>query len=559
DGAVSITPFGKSLVADAGRVHIASVASAGEVTPTGAGLDVTASASGEISISDGAIIDVSGEGSGSVFIRGGKFFLGNGSQMLADARGAQDGGVTDILADEVTLQNSEIFSDATGSGKGGDITINGVESISITESRVFSDATGENSNAGNVTISTKRLTIVDGQVSSETYGKGAGGEILLRASESIDITGDGSQIIGRASGRGEDAGDAGTITIHTKSLSLTDRAKITGDTSYGGAAGGAIVIRGFEGEGHFADAVTISGDAKILSGAIDGEFAGKGEGGRIEISANRISLTDGARIDAISDGMGDAGEINLHTNSLALDNGSFVTSESASTSVHAGDAGKITVNAADSVELMGSSALTTEANGAGGGQIHVNAGNKIHLFNGEITSSVQRGEGKGGDVSTASEFVILNNGDIIANAEEGDGGAIFIVTENYLKSVDSTVSATSKRGNDGTVKIEAPDLDITSGLVALPTSLLDVTQWVETPCAARSGESVSRFVLRGWDASPSRPDDLRPFRLFWFEEPGQGDDPGEREDPGRKSPPGSWPLDHEENEKAPSDCPDGDC
>ncbi|MCP4688157.1 MAG: filamentous hemagglutinin N-terminal domain-containing protein, partial [Desulfobacterales bacterium] len=226
DGAVSITPFGKSLVAKAGRVHIASVASAGEVTPTSAGLDVTASTRGEISISDGAIIDVSGVGSGSVFIRGGKFFLGNGSEMLADATGAQNGGVTDILADEVALHNSEIFSDATGSGNGGDITINGVESVSITESRVYSDATGENSNAGNVSISTKRLTVVEGQVSSEAVGEGAGGEILLRASESIDITGDGSQIIGRASGETEDAGNAGTITIHTKSLSLTDRAKI---------------------------------------------------------------------------------------------------------------------------------------------------------------------------------------------------------------------------------------------------------------------------------------------------------------------------------------------
>ncbi len=401
----------------------------------------------------------------------------------------------------------------------------------------------------------------------------------MRASESVLISGPGpgsismANVYGDATGEGEDAGDAGTITIETKSLLLKEGARINSDTSNGGGEGGSILIRGFG--GGLADSVHISGAGKIMAGAM-----GVGQGGSIDIRANRVALTGGGIIDAISRGKGDAGaiaiqaphsihlegqskitttaenegdagEIHLETNLLCLDGESFITSESTSEAGAAGNAGRIFVEAGDSVELFGNSALTTEAKSAGGGQIHVVAGGRIHLLDGRITSSVLLGEGKGGDVRAGSEFVILNNGEITANAEAGDGGAIFIETENYFKSVGSMVSAASRRGNDGTVTIQAPDLDITGGLVTLPADVLDVTRWVETPCTERSGESVSRFVVKGWDAAPARPDDLRPFDLFWFEEEG--------DDPGRTSPPvkGLFKLDEPGREEP--DCPGGNC
>ncbi|MCP4110728.1 MAG: hypothetical protein GY749_35250 [Desulfobacteraceae bacterium] len=65
-------------------------------------------------------------------------------------------------------------------------------------------------------------------------------------------------------------------------------------------------------------------------------------------------------------------------------------------------------------------------------------------------------------------------GYITANAYEGDGGAVFIRTNSYLRSADSAVTASSERGNDGTVTVDAPDTDITN-LVSLPENLLDVS------------------------------------------------------------------------------------
>ncbi len=162
------------------------------------------------------------------------------------------------------------------------------------------------------------------------------------------------------------------------------------------------------------------------------------------------------------------------------------------------------------------SSLTTEAKGAGG-KINIDAGNKIYLHNGGITSSVKQGKGEGGDVTTNSEFVILNQGEITANADQGDGGAIFIRTENYIKSADSKVTATSKRGNDGTVEIQAPDIDVTSGLTLLPASFLDASRWMKTSCAARVGEKASRLVIKGRDGVPTAFDDWQPSPPIWLD------------------------------------------
>ncbi|MCP4111122.1 MAG: hypothetical protein GY749_37280 [Desulfobacteraceae bacterium] len=74
------------------------------------------------------------------------------------------------------------------------------------------------------------------------------------------------------------------------------------------------------------------------------------------------------------------------------------------------------------------------------------------------------------------------------------------------------------QANDGTVRIEAPDTDVSSGLTLLPGSYLDVTRWMKKPCTARSGETVSRFVISGRDAVAATFDDWLPSPPVWFDE-----------------------------------------
>ena len=70
------------------------------------------------------------------------------------------------------------------------------------------------------------------------------------------------------------------------------------------------------------------------------------------------------------------------------------------------------------------------------------------------------------------------------------------------------MTATSRRGNERTLKIEAPDMDISSGLTVLPDNFIDASIWMETPCEERIGENISRFSLKGRDAAPTPVNDL---------------------------------------------------
>ncbi|MDM8551055.1 filamentous hemagglutinin N-terminal domain-containing protein [Desulfobacterales bacterium HSG2] len=683
------TSAGANLSAPEGEIRIASVTSPGEVE-TGSqvsGFKFQVSKGGNIKISDKSVADVSGDRGGSIFIRGGRFEMTD-SKVTSYTRGDQDGGVIEIQADHSDVRNSEIVADTEGAGKGGDIVLTSADTLKVSNTLVYAGSLDEQNggDAGNIEIEARQTTLTEGAfVSSSTYGPGQGGDIVIKAADTLMISGQNEAgdrtVISSDSGDKVTSaeGNAGRIAIEAGQIILTDGAFVSSDT-YGPGQGGDIVIKA-------ADTLMISGRNEAGNGTIISSDSGgnetraEGNAGRIEIEAGQITLTDGASvrsntygpgnaghietearqmelkdnsqinvstwghgeggtvtvkvadtltfsegsedetqggilansnfkegdggsagnikidareititdwleissttwghgkggtitvsaddtleisasdtslffittcgiftrsngispesgsgadmdisaatvtlsgkaaISASTEGGGDAGDIRLTSDQLELDNGASVFSASHSEE-NAGEAGTITVNATDSVRLTENSALTTEAEGAGGGKIFVNAGDKIYLLNGRITSSVKQGEGKGGDVTTNSEFVILNHGDITANAEEGDGGAIFIVTDNYLKSSDSEVTATSARGNDGTVRIEAPDADISSELVILPETFIDAAKWMKTPCAARSGEKTSRFVIKGRDAASTVFDGWQPSPLLWLE------------------------------------------
>ncbi len=634
-----------TLAAPEGRINIASVVSPGEVIPTADDVETTSAKTGDIQL-EHALLSVGGEGAGSVFIRGGQFVSDN-SKIEADTKD-KDGGVTDIRADTISLAYTDIFNNADGIGKGGEIKLIGAESVSISDlSRVFADA-WDAGDAGDISIETKNLSVSNvGVVSSDTYGTGRGGNITLRASESVRISDPQSKVFANAMGEDADAGDGGTILIETPNFSLLNKGNISSDTYEGGGDGGRISISGMD--GGLADSVEIS-DSQILSGTRWGVDADAGVGGTVEINSKNVSFTQGGRIGSESDGSGkggnvsiyasesllfsganeegknskvytsalskddyagDAGDISIRGGHVMFKSGGGVTastqgpgnagviginadkieldtkasiSSASETQGKGGDAGSISIFARDfirlsnessvttstwgqgaagdisvkaprldlesrsfvsseslseeeggpagsitfegsSINISGDSAITTEALGAGGGKIFLNSEKTIYLLNGKITSSVKIGEGQGGDVTIGtpgatgakSEFIIMNGSYIQANADLGDGGAIFIHTDNYMISTGSATTATSRRGNDGTVTIEAPNTDMSGDLTVLSNNYIDATRWMQTPCAARSAESISRFVLTGRDAAGFCFDDWQPSLPLWSE------------------------------------------
>jgi len=504
-----------------------------------------------VTLEDGGSLSTSnaGQGDGGIItFEAEKVEMNSGASVSSASKSEGTGGnagTITVTADAAVMVsgNSFLETSAAGSGNGGNIKIaSGSVHFSGNEddpgrSGIFTDATEKD--AGDVEIDAAEVSFTNGSmILSETRGEGNTGNILIKAEKDISFTenaGIGSESLSEnedvrsgditlvSSGNIEFSGgyvyshapnrEAGTVCIRAENISFEDGAVIRTDT-FGKGRGGDINISATdEAGGQPCDSdVGASGRVHIFGGKICSKSEdvreGAGDAGNISITANRILLEGGGEISASTEGPGSAGGITLCADNLELGTGASVSSASNSES-GGGDAGTITIIAGDSIELRGSGTLTTDARGAGGGKISVEASNSIYLLNSEITSSVRRGGGDGGDITADSKFVILNRSPVEANAEDGDGGAIFIRTDNYIKSSDSSVTATSERGNDGTVRIEAPNVDIGGVLVILPGTFLDAARWMKKPCSARTGERTSSFVIRGRDAVPTALDDLR--------------------------------------------------
>ncbi len=536
------------IAAPEGRINMASVASSGEVILRDADPDVSSfQKMGRITLSDNATVSVSGNRSGDIFIRTGEFFVYNGSSVEADTTGDENGGITDIQTDMLSLNSGDIFSDTKGKGRGGDISVRVSQTAVISDlSRIFADATGEGAetgSAGSVSIEAENISLSNGSaVSSETYGKSSGGTVTLRAMDSIDISGSG-QIFARSTGYMTDsaAGAGGTVLIETKKLSLSEKSLISTDT-YKDGRGGNIAVTG---PGELpAEYVHISSDSSIYAGT-----EGSGEGGTVMLETDSLSFADKGKIDSESlsteADAGTAGDIRITAENISLGNQSLITANtqgpgtggsvvidagwlgleseseisSASRSEKSGgDAGVITLRVRDSVKLSGNSAITTEAQDAGKGQIVMDIGDRIYLLDGKITTSVRGGGNDAGDITSNQQFLILNRSDIVANAYEGKGGNIRITADQcFVQSSASLVDASSQLGIDGTVYIDAPDENVSKSLTVLPDNFLDAARWLSRPCS-RNGESVSRFIFTDHDAVLSPLDDWLPAPTLWFKD-----------------------------------------
>lgn len=103
--------------------------------------------------------------------------------------------------------------------------------------------------------------------------------------------------------------------------------------------------------------------------------------------------------------------------------------------------------------------------------------------------------------------MILNNSTIKANAVRGNGGNIDMVTDFYLPSTDSVVSAASEFGLQGTVSIQSQYSNIAGSIGVLPGNVLNVSDrlWDECNQSAHAAE-ISTFVLQGRGSLPIAPD-----------------------------------------------------
>ncbi len=412
---------------------------------------------------------------GGISITSGSLELVNFSQFSSQTFGQGDAGKIDInVTDSIKLDRARFSTSTFGQGNAGSITIN-ANSIFLTRSGVFSQVgSGAVGNAGGISVTTRSLDVTDGaQIATSIEGKGDAGRVNIIATDYAKF--DGRISLGNSGVysrvKSGAVGHAGGISITTGSLSITNYAQLNASTNGKGDAGSITI--------NASDAVEFAGESRLSVEAINGETAGSGR-----INTSQLSVTDGAQIN-VSSPLGQAGNLEITADNLFLNRGTLTAETGFGES---SEGANITLTIKDLLRMENNSLISAEAfDTANGGNITIN---------------------------NPQGFVIglpFENSDITANATKGNGGNIDITTQNIFglvfreqRTLKSDITASSQFGVNGQVTVNQLSINPVSGLVELPSNL-EGTNKIKAGCSAYVGNNV---IVSGKGGLPQSPNDL---------------------------------------------------
>jgi large exoprotein involved in heme utilization and adhesion len=219
----------------------------------------------------------------------------------------------------------------------------------------------------------------------------------------------------------------------------------------------------------------------------------KGDAGTIHLNTPDLDL-DGGLIGSASTGEGAAGSINLGIGeTMLLQNDGQVSVRSALS-----NGGDITIQTGGHV-LVDNSELSASAK-LDGGSVRLYGDGNFFFRDGRITA--EAGQNGGNIFVEAPDTLVLQRSRLSANAIHGHGGYILITADGFLPSIETSITASSEFGVQGTVEIRTPDTDVGSGLVVLPETLVSKNINLAERCALRLAGDVSSFFLNGQGGIP---------------------------------------------------------
>ena len=451
----------------------------------------------EFSINNRSSIDLSSRhvgDAGNLAIVAGEVDINNAS-LTSASLGQGDGGLINVSADNIFIRGNGFIATFTNdSGAAGNIELSANNQISITgeSSAVLATTTQHSSgDAGKISIASRLLTLDQGgYIDASNQGNGT--------TQGIDIASDQIRVLNGSSigSITEGASPAGDIIIKTNALLVSGPSPLTQIVSYTTDTGdaGNIYIGGLNKV--LADNIKLDYNANI-NAASSGLAAGSGTGGNINLFAKNITLDHGAYISALSVSDAPAGHIGIN---------SFNNPDALA---------KLGINASsavrgDKLDVLNNSKINVVSAYGDAGNIEIYLTKWLNMLDSRISTTAARGNGSGGNIFIDPQFVILNNSQIVANAQLGSGGLINIITDFFLPSIDSIISASSASGLpelQGTVSIQSQNSNIAGSIGVLPGSLRDVSNLLNEDCAAAAAKQSS-FTVGGRGSLPLSPDNV---------------------------------------------------
>ena len=421
-----------------------------------------------------------------------------------------------IETGQLNINNGAAIATTTfGQGNAGNIWAQPHDSISIANggSILSGVAGGAIGNSGKIELQTRSLSITGGVVQTQTLGEGKAGDIQVRATDDVILSGADSGLRSGSGGSnillgtiGSNIGQGGDITITTDRLSVADEAVVDAQTltnSKGGditvnantlsAINGGQLLTSTSGGGQAGD-ITLNASELNLTGSNSGLFAqtsstanagnltlqplgngqtvrvnlqdgaqisastsGNGQGGNLSVKAPQaVTISGNGKLSVETSGAGAGGNLNIDTQQLTIADGATVSASTSSTNPN-GIGGNLIVTATQSLGLSNGASLRAQSTGAApAGNITINTGN-LTARDVNIATSSEQSSG-GGITITADRIRLFGDSDITTNVNQGAGGGgnIYLKAGSILAFDDSDILAFARDGRGGNITLDTP-------------------------------------------------------------------------------------------------------
>ncbi len=385
------------------------------------------------------------------------------------------GGITLSAGDTIDL-NSNGSINSSGATGSGNITISSNAPFVFNNGVVSSDTLGDGK-AGDIQIGASSISLANGaQLSASTHSTGASGNITLVASDTVELSGETTDI------------PRGIFTPQDSSNAIG----LPPDTYLGGYIPNGTTSKPSEGtvfpSGVFSQTTTNStgsaGNLKIETGKLiinngaaiaTTSFGKNSNAGSVSINArDSITIDNGSILSGVAPGaIGNSGKVELITPLLSITNSGIVQTQT----LGDGFAGEILVDA-DTVSISGKdSALRSASGGTNellkgtpssrigqGGNINVTA-NNLQVTDGAVLDATTVTDSIGGDITVNANTLSIGSGQILTSTNgAGDAGNLTIQphsNEQNLKvnfqNAAQISASTSSSGEGGSLTIKAPE------------------------------------------------------------------------------------------------------
>jgi large exoprotein involved in heme utilization and adhesion len=421
------------------------------------------------------------------------------SQGEITASGVINASAPSGMAGDVTLRangdisfrdTADVFASGAVTGNitlnsGGDISLDGnqIQTIMTTNQPNLVGGNIEIGAAGNISI------INGGRVLMVNSGSGHTGDISIQAQDNLRIEGENSSQ--RRSGIESvvtSHGNSGVINVQSDSLTITKGGFITAITSGRGNVGKIII--------NINDSILLVGESSqgYASGIHNTRNTNaQGDSSGIDISANSLTLQDGALISSISGGSGSDAKIKISLQGDLLIEG--LTTQGRNGEIlnfaapnRQGDSGGIEIRAKNLTLRDGGTLSTTTFGQGNSGKISLfiddmillegqdNDVNTLELNVSRIVSAASTGAtGSSAGIEILADFLILREGTLIIAATDGagDAGPIDITVNKDFIIEDDDIEGTpggvfsgvgaNAIGNGGEIAISAGSLFLRDG------------------------------------------------------------------------------------------------